>query len=55
MRWIVEYWYLILAGLAAAIFFFGYKSKSDEGEMSGTNSEDQGSEKTHKGGHSCCS
>ena len=55
MKWIVEYWYLILAGLAAAVFFFGYKSKSDQGSITDTDSEEQTAEKTHKGGHSCCS
>ena len=55
MKWIVQYWYLILAGLAAAVFFLGYKSKSGQGEMTGADSEEETAEKTHKGGHSCCS
>jgi hypothetical protein len=53
MKWIIEYWYLIVAGLAFAAFF-GYRTKSDQVEMTGTHDEEQKDEKTKKSGHSCC-
>jgi hypothetical protein len=54
MGWIIHYWYLILIGLVAAVFFFGYKTNNVPGEASGAHSEDQTDEKTKKSGHSCC-
>jgi hypothetical protein len=54
MKWIVQYWYLILAGLAAVVFYFGYKTKSDLGETTVAHGEEQEGEKTRKSDHSCC-
>jgi hypothetical protein len=45
---------LILAGLAAVVFYFGYKTKSDLGETTVAHGEEQEGEKTRKSDHSCC-
>lgn len=51
MEWIKDYWYIIVLGLVAAMFFFGFRAKDiRDDELH----EDKDDSHTHKSGHSCC-
>jgi len=56
MEWITNYWYLIVLGLVAAMFLFGYRTKQntdtdiDDDHQHGSHT----GEKAHKSGHGCC-
>jgi hypothetical protein len=54
MEWIKDYWYIILPGLIAVMFFFGHKSKKGQDETHGAHHDEQTGEKSSKSGHSCC-
>lgn len=54
MEWIKDYWFIIILGLVAVMFFLGYRSKDKlEGDVL-EQPLTHDSEKTHKGGHGCC-
>lgn len=54
MEWLTEYWYLIILGLVAVMFLFGYRSKGlQESKVHGQHGAHH-DEKPHKGGHGCC-
>lgn len=56
MEWIKDYWYLILPGLLAVLFFFGHKTKgsTDKNIPDGDQHGEHTAEKAHKSGHGCC-
>jgi len=54
MKWIIDYWYLIIAGLSAVLFFFGYKTEGELEQTNNAQSEEHGGEKSHGSDHSCC-
>ena len=51
MQWIKDYWYIIILGLVAAMFFFGHRTKDIHEEKSQDNKNES---HTDKSGHSCC-
>ena len=55
MVWIANYWYVILLGLVAAMFLFGFRTKDKaEGNIADHLSESHEDKKEHKSDHSCC-
>ncbi len=55
MEWITEYWYIVLIGLFAVMFVFGYRSnRCQEGITEEHGKGTHTPEKTHKSGHGCC-
>ncbi|UCD35458.1 MAG: hypothetical protein JSU90_01100 [Nitrospiraceae bacterium] len=54
MEWIKDYWYVILLGLVATMFFFGHKTRGGQDESHAARHDEQTDGKSAKGGHSCC-
>lgn len=56
MEWITNYWYIIVLGLVAAMFLFGFRTKQNT-DTDINDDHQHGShtgEKAHKSGHGCC-
>ncbi len=53
MEWFVENWYVVVLGLVAALFIFGYRPKKNSAQTETTH-EAHADDKAHKSGHSCC-
>jgi hypothetical protein len=51
MEWIKDYWYIIVLGLVASMFFFGHRTKGIEEEKT---QYDKNESHANKNGHSCC-
>lgn len=56
MEWIKDYWYIIVFGLVAAMFLFGFRTK-DKIDTNIHDDHEHGAhsgEKTHNSGRGCC-
>jgi hypothetical protein len=55
MAWLTNYWFVIVLGLVAAMFLFGFRTKDNkEGNIADHSTAPDDDKKEHKGGHSCC-
>jgi cbb3-type cytochrome oxidase subunit 3 len=55
MEWIKDYWYIALAGLfIAGFYFFGHRTKGQHDNAQGSCCGEDTAQKTKKSGSGCC-
>jgi hypothetical protein len=55
MEWIKDYWYVVLAGLfIAGFYFFGYRTKGQHDNVQDSSQGEETGQKDKKSGSGCC-